>query len=365
MIIDKLKLTNYRNYERLDIKLNDKLNIIIGKNAQGKTNILESIYVLALTKSYLSINDKNLIKFGCNYSVIESDVKYNGHIKNLKIKIKDTGKQVLINNREIKKLSDYVSNLKVVIFTPENIHMIKEGPSVRRKFLNMELSQLSIKYVKFLMDYNNIIKQKNEYLKLNDKNIDYLNVLNNKIAELSVEIFLFRKEFIDNLNKFIGNIFNEIMGIDGLKIKYISNIDYFEDKKTMVDKCIEKLNKYMEKESVYKISLIGPHRDDFIFVLKEKNVALHCSQGQLRSVLLSLKLAEIQLFSEQDCDSPILLLDDIFSELDNEKKNNLIKYINDSIQTIITTTDINMIDKKLVEKASIFEINDGKLFPGK
>lgn len=365
MIIEKIKLKNYRNYDNLEIELNKKLNIIIGKNAQGKTNILESIYVLSLTKSYLGVNDKNLIKLGNNYAILEADTLLNSGSKKFKILINDNGKQVIIDGKEVKKLSDYVSNLKVIIFSPENIRMIKEGPSIRRKFLNMEISQISIKYVKLLMNYNNIIRQKNEYLKLDNKNKDYLDVLNDEIAKLSVEIYLLRRRFLDNINIFIDKIYYEIMGMQGLRIRYISNIDYFEDEKEMVDKYREKLDKYLEKEMLYKISLIGPHRDDFIFVLNDKNIALYGSQGQLRSVILALKLSEIELFKKSSDDDPILLLDDIFSELDIDKKNNLIKYINDNIQTIITTTDINMIDEKLVKKASIFEIQNGKLFPGK
>lgn len=365
MIIEKIKLKNYRNYDSLEIDLNKKLNIIIGKNAQGKTNILESIYVLSLTKSYLGVNDKNLIKLGNNYAILEANTILNSGQKKFKVLIKDNGKQVIINGNEVKKLSDYVSNLKVIIFSPENIRMIKEGPSVRRKFLNMEISQISIKYVKLLMNYNNIIRQKNEYLKLDNKNIDYLDVLNDEIAKLSVEIYLLRRKFLDNINTYIDRIYYEIMGMQGLRVRYISNIDYFENKKEMVDKYREKLDKYLEKEMLYKISLIGPHRDDFIFVLNDKNIALYGSQGQLRSVILALKLSEIELFKKSSDDEPILLLDDIFSELDIDKKNNLIKYINDNIQTIITTTDINMIDEKLVKKASIFEIQNGKLFPGK
>ena len=365
MVIEKIKLKNYRNYDNLEIVLNKKLNIIIGKNAQGKTNILESIYVLALTKSYLGVNDKNLIKLGNDYAILEAYTLLNSGHKKFRILINDNGKQVLINEKEIKKLSDYVSNLKVIIFSPENIKMIKDGPSIRRKFLNMEISQISIKYVKLLMDYNNIIHQKNEYLKLNNINKDYLSILNDEIAKLSVEIYLLRRKFLSDINVFIGKIYYEIMGMSGLKIRYISNIDYFEDKKEMVDKYREKLEKYLEKEILYKISLIGPHRDDFIFVLNDKNIALYGSQGQLRSVILALKLSEIELFKKSSNDDPILLLDDIFSELDTDKKNNLIKYINDNIQTIITTTDINMIDEKLVKKASIFEIKNGNLFPGK
>ncbi len=365
MIIEKIKLKNYRNYDSLEINLNEKLNVIIGKNAQGKTNLLESIYVLSLTKSYLGVNDKNLIKLGNNYAILEADAILNSGPKKFKLLIKDNGKQVIINGKEIKKLSDYVSNLKVIIFSPENIRMIKEGPSIRRKFLNMEISQISMKYVKLLMDYNNIVRQKNEYLKLDNKNKDYLNILNDEVAKLSVEIYLLRRKFLDNINMFIDKIYYEIMGMQGLKIKYISNIDYFEDKKEMVDKFREKIDKYLEKEMLYKISLIGPHRDDFIFVLNDKNIALYGSQGQLRSVILALKLSEIELFKQSGDDDPILLLDDIFSELDLDKKNNLIKYINNNIQTIITTTDINMIDENLVKKANIFEIKNGKLFPGK
>ena len=365
MIIEKIKLKNYRNYDSLEINLNEKLNVIIGKNAQGKTNLLESIYVLSLTKSYLGVNDKNLIKLGNNYEILEADDILNSGPKKFKLLIKDNGKQVIINGKEIKKLSDYVSNLKVIIFSPENIRMIKEGPSIRRKFLNMEISQISMKYVKLLMDYNNIVRQKNEYLKLDNKNKDYLNILNDEVAKLSVEIYLLRRKFLDNINMFIDKIYYEIMGMQGLKIKYISNIDYFEDKTEMVDKFREKIDKYLEKEMLYKISLIGPHRDDFIFVLNDKNIALYGSQGQLRSVILALKLSEIELFKQSGDDDPILLLDDIFSELDLDKKNNLIKYINNNIQTIITTTDINMIDENLVKKANIFEIKNGKLFPGK
>ncbi len=365
MIIEKIKLKNYRNYDSLEINLNEKLNVIIGKNAQGKTNLLESIYVLSLTKSYLGVNDKNLIKLGNNYAILEADAILNSGPKKFKLLIKDNGKQVIINGKEIKKLSDYVSNLKVIIFSPENIRMIKEGPSIRRKFLNMEISQISMKYVKLLMDYNNIVRQKNEYLKLDNKNKDYLNILNDEVAKLSVEIYLLRRKFLDNINMFIDKIYYEIMGMQGLKIKYISNIDYFEYKKEMVDKFREKIDKYLEKEMLYKISLIGPHRDDFIFVLNDKNIALYGSQGQLRSVILALKLSEIELFKQSGDDDPILLLDDIFSELDLDKKNNLIKYINNNIQTIITTTDINMIDENLVKKANIFEIKNGKLFPGK
>ena len=365
MIIDKMKLKNYRNYDNLELKLNHKLNIIIGDNAQGKTNLLESIYVLSITKSYLHVNDKNLINFDDSFSILEANVIGKDNNKKLKIIINSKGKQVLVNDKEIKKLSDYITNLRVIIFSPDNIRMIKDGPSVRRKFLNVEISQISSRYIKALMDYNNLINQKNEYLKLpSNKNYDYLDILNDKLCDLAIYIIKYRLKFIDNINKYINDIFFEITNINGLRLKYVSNVE-LDDEKFIKEKFRDKLDKFLDKEINYKMSLIGPHRDDFIFELNDQNLSLYGSQGQLRCAILALKLSEVKIFSNIGNDYPILLLDDIFSELDIKKKNNLIKYINDDVQTIITTTDINLIDDELVKKASIFEIKDGKLFPGK
>lgn len=364
MIINKIKLKNYRNYDDIELELGDRLNIIIGDNAQGKTNLLESIYVLSITKSYMNINDRNLIKFEKDFSILEADVVSNLVHKNLKVVINQKGKNVLINNKEIKKLSSYISNLKVIIFSPDNIRMIKDGPGVRRKFLNIEISQLSDRYMKILMDYNNIISQKNEYLKGDSKkDLRYLSILNDKICDLSIYLSKMRNTFLNNINKYIERIFYEITGIEGLCIKYLSNVELGND--NIKSNFRQKLDKYLVKEINYKVSLVGPHRDDFIFILNGKNLSLYGSQGQLRCAVLSLKLAEVKIFSELNNDYPILLLDDIFSELDIIKKNNLIKYINDDVQTIITTTDINLIDEKLVKKANIFKISDAKLFPGK
>lgn len=366
MVIDKIHLKNYRNYNDICLKLNPKLNIIIGNNAQGKTNLLESIYVLSITKSYFHINDKNLIKIDKDFSILEADVIKDDSLKNLKIFINNKGKKVLINGKEIKKLSDYISNLKVVIFSPDSIRMLKDGPSVRRKFLNVEISQISEKYIKVLMDYNNLIIQKNEYLKVStNKDLNYLDILNEKLSDFGSQIIYYRLKFIEKINYYIDDIFFKITNLKGLKIKYISNIDISFDINTLKENFLNKLKKNFDKELNYKMSLLGPHRDDFIFILNNSNLALYGSQGQNRCAILALKLAEVKIFSILCNDYPILLLDDIFSELDIFKRNNLINYINDDVQTIITTTDINLINNKLIEKASIFEINDGKLFPGK
>lgn len=362
MIIKRLRLLNYRNYDDVNFELNDKLNILIGDNAQGKTNILESIYVLSITKSYLNVNDKNLIKYDKEFGLVEADVLIDNILKKFKLVINLKGKIVSINSKEIKKFSDYISNLKVIIFSPDSIKMIKESPNLRRKFLNVEISQVDKKYIKYVMNYNKLISQKNEYLK-NDFNLDlnYIDIINKNISDLSVKITRIRDNFISMLNEYITDIFFEITGLQGLELKYISNVDFVDNEETMYKLFFEKLGKYLEREKKYKMSLIGPHRDDFIFNLNGKNLSLYGSQGQMRCAVLSLKLAEVKLFCNLSENYPVLLLDDIFSELDVKRKNNLIKYINDDVQTIITTTDLNLIDSKLVDKASVFKIEDAKL----
>jgi len=364
MIIDSLKLKNFRNYDDLDIKLSKGLNIFIGNNAQGKSNILESIFVLALTKSYLNVKEHNLIKYNENFSLVKGTVFCNGIQNTLEVITTNNGKRLKVNNVELKKYSDYVSRIKVLIFSPYNVNFVKDGPNVRRKSINMVISQFSNRYVKILQNYNAILKKRNQFLKmvnvLNESNIIYWNNINDKFCELAVEIMLIRNNYIVNINKYLKDIYMEITSYDKLEFCYITsfNISNFDGIK---EEFKRKLNSLYEREKMYGMTLIGPHRDDFSFLLDGKDLSIFGSQGQIRSAILSLKLAEVFLFKEIDDDYPILLLDDIFSELDVEKRNRLVKYIMDDVQTIITTTDIHMIDKFLVDKAKIFTVIDGNI----
>ncbi len=369
MIIKELQLKNYRNYDDLDIRFSDKLNILIGDNAQGKTNILEAIYVLAVTKSYLGVSDKNLIKLGSKVSIVKSVIVKDGMSKNLEVLINDNGKKVKINDKEIRKLSDYVSKFRVILFSPDNIRMIKDGPGVRRKFLNVEISQISNKYVKLLNDFNNVLHQRNEFLRIiginNSYDSDYLDILNRKFSELAVQVCLMRKDFIEKINNELGDIYKEITDYDNLMIKYGSSVVYDECQVDMVNNLVIKLEKSFDKDRNYGITSLGPQRDDFYFYLDGKNISLYGSQGQLRVAVLALKLAEIPIFTKDTGETPVVLLDDIFSELDFGKKNRLIKYITTNIQTIITTTDINLIDEELVRNACVYTIKGGKLVDSK
>ena len=360
MQIKNIKLQNYRNYDDFEIDLGENLNIIIGNNAQGKTNLLESIYVLAVTKSFLSISDKGLIKFNNKFAKISGNIK-NGISRNnnLEIVFSDKGKIVKVNGKEIKKLSDYISIINVIIFSTDNIRIFKESPNSRRKYFNIQISQINKNYLKYLGDYNTLLKQRNEFLKVMNINkksdIDYLDILNEKYVSLSIEISNYRRKYVDDINIYLNDMFKYITGIEGLKLIYHTSVD--SDKKLFKDKLESNLN----KELVYKMTLIGPNRDDYCFKLNDKDLSLYGSQGQMRSAVLALKMSEVKLFTDETKDSPILLLDDIFSELDIEKRNNLLSSLSNNVQTVITTTDIENITEDIRKKANVYEIVDGNI----
>lgn len=363
MIIKNIKLKNFRNYENLDFVLNNRLNIIIGNNAQGKTNILESIYFLSLTKSFFAVNDKVVIKKNCLYARIDGVITSNNGCNNLSILVNNYGKYLKIGNKEIKKSSDYLGYLKVILFSPDNIRLLKEGPSIRRRFLNIEISQLSKRYILILNQFNDLLKQRNEYLKnirnsLMDK--DYMLILNQKFAELAYQIYNFRNDFIVEINKRIKDIYKSIINIDNIEIKYITDVK-LNDKEIMINEIKDRLDKNYDKEILYGSTLIGPQRDDFSILLNGNDISSYGSQGQMRIAILSVKLSEIDIIFNKFGEYPVILLDDIFSELDVDKRNKLIKYLNCDRQVIITTTDIENINEELVNNAKLFKIDNGKV----
>ena len=362
MTIRELKLKNFRNYDNLNINFGNNLNIIIGDNAQGKTNILEAIYFLSITKSNLTNNDRNCIKSGQLFTRIEGIIDSGNNGKNnLSIVVNANGKNISINKKEIKKHSDYIGNLKVVIFNPDNIRLIKDAPQNRRRFLNIEISQLSGKYIDLLNEYNIVLKQRNEYLKVVKKgkiNSVYFDILTDKLIDIAVSIYKYRVSFISNINKYISDIFKNIAGYENLLIEYNPSISFsnFDDIKNCMRK---KLNESYQKELFNGTTLYGPHRDDFSFKLNESDLLIYGSQGQQKLAILALKLAEINVFYDECGEYPIVLLDDLFSELDIDKRNKVINYLNKDIQTIISTTDLNDINSSLIDGACIFKIANG------
>lgn len=366
MIISKLNLTNFRNYQRLELEFSPKMNIIIGNNAVGKTNILEAINVLALTKSFRDGNESDLIRFEKGKAKLKGKVKDSHSIKNLSIELGADKKVVKINSHTITRIADYISNLNVVLFTPDNLEIIKGSPSIRRNLLNLELSQISLKYLVTYNEYNKILKTRNEYLKvlftnqIADKN--YLDVLTEKLVEKAVFIYQVRKDYIDKINKNINTIFQEITGEKSLEVMYCPNVSItlFETN-ALKAQLIEHYHKNYKRELHAGMTLFGPHRDDFTFYLHQNDMRVYASQGQQKSAVLAYKLATIPIFREYSNTDPVLLLDDIFSELDINKKNKLLRFISQDIQSIITTTDLKNISKKSLVNATIFQVSNGNV----
>lgn len=366
MYLSKLEVNNFRNYKKEAIKLCDKTNIFIGNNAQGKTNIIESIYILALTKSHRLGFENNIIKDGYQSGGVKGLLRNNSKLLELEVKFLLDNKKVLINNKEIKKISSYISNMNVIMFSPTDLDIINGSPQIRRNLLNTQISQLYPLYVTYLNEYNKILRTRNEYLKQmsisNFTDSRYLDVINEKLIDRAILIYKYRKKYLDQINNTIGSIYSNIMKIKGLNIIYENNleIENFNDD-IIKSKFLNKLKINFKRELMQGMTLYGPHRDDFSFNIDNQNIKFYASQGQKRLAIIAFKLSEVQLFTKEKNDSPILLLDDIFSELDIEKRNMLIKYIPDNIQTIITTTDLKNINKKIIKNSKIFVVDHGTI----
>lgn len=364
MILKKMEIVNFRNYESLELTFNKKTNIIYGNNAQGKTNILESIYVLGLTRSHRSFIDNNLIKEGQTKSKIFGIVEKNNINTKMEIHLDNKNKKLKIDNNEIKKVSDYISKFNIIIFYPEDLEIIKGSPNIRRQYFNLELSQLYSQYYKVLNDYKKILKIRNEYLKQMQKNIDvdknYFDILTECLIEKAIFIYKARDKFILKINEHSEKIFKRISGTNGFNIRYSPyfKLDSFETE-YLKENLRYRFNKILSTEIKLGMTLVGPHRDEFLFCIEDKNLKEYGSQGQQRLAIISLKLAEIEVFKKYCKTTPLLLLDDVFSELDDSKKKKLLRYIHNKAQTIITTTDLNNIDEKTLKNAKIFKIKNG------
>ena len=367
MKLTKINLSNFRNYSNVTVSFNSKMNIFIGNNAQGKTNMLEAIVMLALTKSHRIGVNPNIIQFNKSKAIIRGNVKKDRIISKLELIVTDESKKTKVNGDEIKKIADYISNLNVIVFTPDDLEIIKSSPNIRRNLLNIQLSQISKKYLNTYNEYNKLLKTRNEYLKIlfnssiADK--DYLDILTDKLIEKAIIIYQKRKEYLDLIDQKIDFYYKEIADVGGLKIVYLPNVEFesyeYEDLRKKL-KHIYKKN-YV-KELNYGMTIYGPHRDDFSFKYNGNDLKFFGSQGQQRLAVLAFKLAEIDVFTDSNGTAPLLLLDDIFSELDLKKRNRLLKFISSrEIQSILTTTDLKNISKKYLDDSYIYEVKNGKI----
>ena len=368
MKLTNLQLQNFRNFESVQLEFTDGVHVFIGENAQGKTNLMESIYALAMTKSHRTTNDKELIGWNKEFATIKGTVEKIATKTNLELQFSKKGKIAKVNYLEQKRLSSYLGNLNVILFAPENLTLVKGSPQNRRKFVDMELGQMSSLYLYDLVEYNRVLKQRNTYLKqlaIKKKQPDeYLDVLSEMLSELASKIVFHRLDFMKQLEALAIPIHDQLsLGREKFSVSYQATIP-LEDGLTpsqMKEIYIDQFKKNQTREADQATTLIGPHRDDLIFYLNEIPVQTYGSQGQQRSTVLSLKLAEIELMKLSTGEYPLLLLDDVLSELDDDRQTHLIKAIENKVQTFITTTSLDGIKQQFINEPVVIPIEKGTI----
>lgn len=355
MILKSVALSDFRNYGRLYMEFDKGTNILYGDNAQGKTNVLESIYVSGTTKSHKGSKDKELIRFQQEEAHIRTVVEKGGLDYQIDMHLKkNRSKGIAINKIPIKKAHELFGILNIVFFSPEDLNIIKNGPSERRRFLDTELCQLDRIYLHDLAKYNKILNQRNRLLKdINSRPDlkDTLSVWDMQLLEYGIKIIKARKEFVAGLNSIVYEIHKSISGNkEELVLKYEPDV--------LEEEMEQELSRCREKDMRFGITSVGPHRDDLCFMIQDIDVRRFGSQGQQRSCALSLKLSEIELVKKSIRETPVLIMDDVLSELDSSRQNFLLNSIHD-IQTIITCTGLEEFVKNRFEIDKIFKVVNG------
>lgn len=355
MFIESIELSDYRNYSHLHIDFHKGTNVLYGDNAQGKTNILEAVYVCSTTKSHRGSKDKEMIRFGADESHIKMMVRRDGIPYRIDMHLKkNKAKGVAVNGVPIKKASELFGIVNVIFFSPEDLNIIKNGPAERRRFMDLELSQLDKVYLSDLANYNRIINQRNRLLKdcqnraeLNEM----LDLWDMQLIQYGSRIMERREKFLEEVNEIISGIHYKLTGgRETITISYEKNIGQMEFESV--------LKKNRERDIRMKSTSAGPHRDDICFLTKDIDIRKFGSQGQQRTAALSLKLSEIEIVRKLIKDTPVLLLDDVLSELDKNRQNYLLDSIHD-IQTLITCTGVDEFVNHRFSINKIFHVSNG------
>ena len=355
MYISSLELADFRNIVSLHMDFSQGTNILYGENAQGKTNILESLYMISTTKSHRGVRDKDMIRFGMEESHIRSlimkggiDYRVDMHLR------KNRSKGIAINGQRIRKASELIGLLHIVFFSPEDLGIVKNGPAERRRFMDMELCQLNASYLHDLNQYNKTVENRNKLLRdiyMFPDLADTLEIWDAQLVNYGKKIISERKRFIEDLNGIVGDIHGKLSGNrEHLVLRYEPN--------TLEEELEEKLRRSRDRDIHMKTTSVGPHRDDFSFMDGETDLRRYGSQGQQRTCALSLKLSEIDLVKKIIGHQPVLMLDDVLSELDSGRQNYLLSAIG-GIQTFITCTGLDEFVNNRFKIDQIFRIESG------
>lgn len=360
MYVEDIELKNFRNYKSLNLNFNRDVNIFIGDNAQGKTNILEGIYYCSLCKSHRTNKDRELINLEADSSNITLNIEKGSMKKKIEIKIFKEGKKgIKINSIKVKKISDLIGVFNVVMFSPEDLRIIKDSPSCRRKFIDIELCKLSDRYYYNLVSYNKVLSERNTTLKNSSfLNNDIMDVFERQLAKFGAYITKQRSDYINKLNLYGSKIHSRITkNREEIKFKYITGV---KDMNNVENELIAGLKRSRKTDIERRYTNFGPHKDDFEVLINDEDVKNFGSQGQQRTSVLSIKFASINIIKDITGEYPVLLLDDVLSELDSGRQKFVLNSLN-QIQTFITCTGVGNILEILNKKASVFLVNDGKV----
>lgn len=356
MIINNLSLVNFRNYKSIDINFQKGINILVGNNGVGKTNIVEAINYLTLGKSFKTNNDGELINFDEEYLKINLEFVSKSK-KTIQCIISKDSKKIIYNDYEIKRLSELNGKLISVLFTPIDVNLFKDSPSLRRRFLNIYISSFDNTYLKQLSMFNSLLKERNALLKSEVLDKNYLEIIDDKLIEISYPIMTKRKEIIKKLNLSINTIFQNIDDTSN-EITLVYKTDLDEDNYQDYYQAMKRKYKDdFESDRRRKSTSRGIHHDDMVMLLNGREIALYGSQGQNRIGSLSLKLTMIELIRKEIAEDPIIILDDVLSELDMQHQTKLLEILKNYEQVFITCADNSL----LVDNASIYKIENGKL----
>jgi DNA replication and repair protein RecF len=366
MNIKKIKIENFRNYYEEEVTFHDKVNVIIGDNAQGKTNLLESIYVSSLGRSFRTTKDKEMIHFEKPYARILATYVTDDEEKKVDIGFSKEGKkEIKVNNIKVEKMTEMLKHFYVVVFSPDDLKMVKEEPEKRRNFIDRELCKMKISYLNNLVQYKKILMQRNAYLKSDKKDNQAMQVWDDALSQYGARVILQRQTFVEEINLISREIHYKItQGKEQLEIKYQPSVNPEESSEGNIEKLVEKMQQKLADS--YKSDLyagntgIGPHKDDLLILINGIAARQYGSQGQQRTAALSMKLAEINLIEKEKGEKPILLLDDVLSELDGDRQKYLIEALSES-QLFITAAELNPQLVDALPTGNSYLVTEGKI----
>lgn len=360
MKIKNLRLRSFRNLKDVSVVFSPGLNIILGSNGQGKTNLLEAVYYLSTTKSHRNVDDQQLITSGEEFATLDCKALYQQHEVAYSAVIHRKGKTLCINQQPLRKVSEFVGKINAVIFSPLDMNLFDSSPGTRRRLLDIELGKMSTLYITFLNQYSQLLKNRNNYLKQGINDLNLLEAINQQMITPQLEVIKQRNYLVNRFNEEITPLYRQLSKTDStVKIDYLSVIPYNADEQEMSNQLVAKQKSYEERDILTKQTNFGIHREDLAFWLDNQLVENYASQGQKRMIIIALKLALLKIIREKTDETPILLLDDVLSELDLNHRNALIQLLPEEVQTIITATDKNNIEPELLEKAQLLKIEKG------